>query len=54
MFEAALFYVFAAVLLISAVAIITACWLAIVKVAGCLALIALFGWATYPRKAVQP
>lgn len=38
---------------VAAVAIVAACWVAIVKVAGCLALIALFGWATYPRsKAV--
>lgn len=39
---------------VAAVAVIAACWLAIIKVAGCLALIALFGWATYPQRAVQP
>lgn len=39
---------------IAAVAVIAACWLAIVQGVGCLALITLFGWATYPRsKAVN-
>lgn len=40
-------------LLAGVFAVVVAFWLPICQIAGCIGLIALFGWATYPRSKVK-